>query len=142
LSVSGPSAIEYRSYRGKTRRRILERQLHILLVSDQRNHAISIMLALIFRLPLQRCHRPARFLAAPYPPSLPFRKQFGSARMEPVVAEGSNQEPLLAQTRALIDQESWALDEDRMGVIKTYYFKTYTKCLVSARSIASRNNYH
>jgi hypothetical protein len=31
----------------------------------------------------------------------------------------------------LINDHSWILDVDGMGLSKTYWFKTYTKCLVS-----------
>lgn len=51
-------------------------------------------------------------------------------RMDPVFADGVDQEKLSVPLRSLIEQKQWALDEDRAGVVKTYYFKTYTKCLV------------
>lgn len=37
---------------------------------------------------------------------------------------------LAAETNSLLDS-NWSLDEELMGLQKTYYFKTYTKCQVS-----------
>ncbi|KAG5298481.1 pterin-4-alpha-carbinolamine dehydratase [Histoplasma ohiense] len=34
---------------------------------------------------------------------------------------------LAAETNSLLDS-NWSLDEEQMGLQKTYYFKTYTKC--------------
>lgn len=57
--------------------------------------------------------------------------------MEPIFAEGVDREQALPRTQALLDQGQWKLDEERMGLLKTYYFKTYTKCLVR-RTLFSR----
>lgn len=48
----------------------------------------------------------------------------------PVFAENVNPEQLLAPLQSLLEEKQWNLDEEGMGVAKTYYFKTYTKCLV------------
>lgn len=48
----------------------------------------------------------------------------------PIFAENVNPEQLSAPLQSLLEEEQWSLDEEGMGVAKTYYFKTYTKCLV------------
>lgn len=48
----------------------------------------------------------------------------------PIFTEGVNSEQLSAPLQSLLEEEQWDLDEEGMGVVKTYYFKTYTKCLV------------
>jgi hypothetical protein len=53
-----------------------------------------------------------------------------AASADPVFADFANREQLSALLQPLIEQKRWTLDEDRAGVAKTYYFKTYTKCLV------------
>lgn len=48
---------------------------------------------------------------------------------EPQFAEGIDAE----QVRPLVDallEKGWKLDDDGMGVLKTYYFKTYFKAVV------------
>jgi hypothetical protein len=52
--------------------------------------------------------------------------------IEPIFADGLDRNQFLPPTQALLEEEQWTLDEERMGVYKTYYFKTYTKCLVRA----------
>jgi 4a-hydroxytetrahydrobiopterin dehydratase len=49
--------------------------------------------------------------------------------MEPKFSDGADQSELKAETEALLEG-GWTLDEAQMGVSKTYYFKTYSKCLV------------
>jgi len=49
--------------------------------------------------------------------------------MQPKITEGQDESKLMAEAKALLDS-GWALDEEEMGVKKTYYFKTYTKALV------------
>jgi hypothetical protein len=44
-------------------------------------------------------------------------------------SEGSDGSKFLEETNTLLET-GWRLDEDQMGVQKTYYFKTYTKALV------------
>lgn len=50
--------------------------------------------------------------------------------MQPIFSEGANEELLMAEMQALSNSD-WILDEEQMGITKTYYFKTYTKALVS-----------
>ena len=47
----------------------------------------------------------------------------------PIFAENANPEQLSAPLQSLLEKQ-WTLDDEGMGVAKTYYFKTYTKCLV------------
>lgn len=49
---------------------------------------------------------------------------------EPIFAAGVDRDQFLPPTRALLEEGQWTLDEECMGVTKTFYFKTYTKCLV------------
>lgn len=49
---------------------------------------------------------------------------------KPIFAEDMNPEQLSAPLQSLLEEKQWTLDEEGMGVAKTYYFKTYTKCLV------------
>jgi hypothetical protein len=49
---------------------------------------------------------------------------------KPIFAENANPEQLSAPLQSLLEEEQWTLDDEGMGVAKTYYFKTYTKCLV------------
>lgn len=49
---------------------------------------------------------------------------------KPIFAENANPEQLSAPLQSLLEEKQWTLDEEGMGVAKTYYFKTYTKCLV------------
>ncbi|OKL63021.1 hypothetical protein UA08_02047 [Talaromyces atroroseus] len=80
----------------------------------------------------------------------PTRKNFASAvdradSAEPVFPDSVNCERLSALLRSLIEQKQWTLDEDRAGVAKTYYFKTYTKCLDFTQVIGIRSkskNHH
>ncbi|KAL1995399.1 hypothetical protein VTN49DRAFT_1586 [Thermomyces lanuginosus] len=73
------------------------------------------------------------------------RRQMSSLTMEPVFAEGVDREQALPRINALLDQGQWKLDEERMGLLKTYYFKTYTKCLDFSQVIGIRSkskNHH
>lgn len=49
--------------------------------------------------------------------------------MEPKFSAGVDKDQLTGKVEALL-RNNWTLDEDRMGLQKTYYFKTYTKCMV------------
>ena len=49
--------------------------------------------------------------------------------MPPKISEGQDETNLIAEAKALAEN-GWALDNEEMGVKKTYYFKTYTKALV------------
>jgi hypothetical protein len=48
---------------------------------------------------------------------------------EPQFAEGVDGSQLQTELNTLLEQ-GWALDEDGMGVKKTFYFKTYFKAVV------------
>jgi len=50
--------------------------------------------------------------------------------MQPKFSEGADESQLMTETETLLEGE-WKLDEEQMGVEKTYYFKTYTKALVT-----------
>jgi hypothetical protein len=49
--------------------------------------------------------------------------------MEPNLSAGANTAQLIGEVEALL-ANGWMLDEEQRGLQKTYYFKTYTKCLV------------
>ncbi|KAK2796491.1 hypothetical protein FQN50_009536 [Emmonsiellopsis sp. PD_5] len=56
----------------------------------------------------------------------------------------NEREQLAADTRSLLEH-GWSLDEEQMGVKKTFYFKTYTKCQDFFNMIAIRSksaNHH
>jgi hypothetical protein len=42
---------------------------------------------------------------------------------------GADEGQVMAETESLIGHK-WKLDKDRMGIEKTFYFRTYTKCQV------------
>lgn len=48
---------------------------------------------------------------------------------------GANPDQLNGEVEALL-KDAWELDEERMGLKKTYHFKTYTKCQVERAAIA------
>ncbi len=50
--------------------------------------------------------------------------------MQPKLSEGQDEQTLIAEANALAEK-GWDLDDQKMGVQKTYHFKTYTKALVS-----------
>ena len=56
---------------------------------------------------------------------------------EPQFAEGIDVEQLRPRVDALVGN-GWKLDEDGTGVLKTYYFKTYFKAVVSLSSVFLR----
>ncbi|KKA16994.1 Pterin-4-alpha-carbinolamine dehydratase family protein [Rasamsonia emersonii CBS 393.64] len=60
---------------------------------------------------------------------------------EPIFAAGVDQDQFLPQTQALLEEGQWTLDEERMGVTKTFYFKTYTKCLIIGIRSKSKNHH-
>jgi 4a-hydroxytetrahydrobiopterin dehydratase len=49
---------------------------------------------------------------------------------EPQFAEGLDPEQLRPQLNELQDQ-GWRLDEDKIGIKKTFYFRSYFKAVVS-----------
>lgn len=51
--------------------------------------------------------------------------------MEPRFSSGADVEQLTEELNGLLEKK-WVLDEEQMGIKKTFYFRTYTKCLVSA----------
>lgn len=53
--------------------------------------------------------------------------------MEPKISEGQDESKLITEMRALAEN-GWILDDQDMGIKKTYYFKTYTKALVTSIS--------
>jgi hypothetical protein len=52
-----------------------------------------------------------------------------SSIMQPKFSEGQDEAKVMEETRALI-KNGWDLDDDGMGIRKTYHFKNYTKALV------------
>ena len=52
--------------------------------------------------------------------------------MQPKVSEGQDKSNVIAETNALLEN-GWRLDNEEMGVNRTFYFKTYTKALVRGR---------
>lgn len=54
--------------------------------------------------------------------------------MPPNISEGQDEGKVVAEADALL-VHGWKLDEEQIGLIKTYYFKTYTKALVRERTI-------
>ncbi len=51
--------------------------------------------------------------------------------MEPQISEGQDKKQLIADVTAL-GENGWILDDEAVGLRKTYHFKTYTKALVSS----------
>ena len=49
--------------------------------------------------------------------------------MQPKISEGQDENKIITEAKALVEN-GWALDDEEMGVKKTYHFKTYTKALV------------
>lgn len=49
--------------------------------------------------------------------------------MEPNFSDGVDKEKLRREVETLY-KTGWELDEEKIGLVKTYPFKTYTKCLV------------
>ncbi|KAK7534669.1 pterin 4 alpha carbinolamine dehydratase-domain-containing protein [Phyllosticta citricarpa] len=52
-----------------------------------------------------------------------------SIQMAPKFAPGSDEGLLAQQTQALVQEHGWELDQEEMGLLKTFNFKTYTKAL-------------
>ena len=57
------------------------------------------------------------------------KQQSISSIMQPKISEGQDESRLIAEAKAL-RENGWRLDDEAMGVKKTYHFKTYTKALV------------
>ena len=49
--------------------------------------------------------------------------------MQPKLSEGQDESRVMAEAKALLEN-GWTLDDEEVGVKKTYHFKTYTKALV------------
>ena len=49
--------------------------------------------------------------------------------MQPKLSEGQDESKVMAEAKALLEN-GWTLDDEEVGVRKTYHFKTYTKALV------------
>lgn len=49
--------------------------------------------------------------------------------MHPKLSEGQEESRVIAEAKALLEN-GWILDDEEVGVKKTYYFKTYIKALV------------
>lgn len=49
--------------------------------------------------------------------------------MQPKLSEGQDEIRVTAEAKALLEN-GWRLDDEEVGVKKTYHFKTYTKALV------------
>ena len=49
--------------------------------------------------------------------------------MQPKISQGNDDNRVMAEAKALIEN-GWILDDEAMGVKKTFHFKTYTKSLV------------
>ena len=49
--------------------------------------------------------------------------------MLPKLSEGQEESRVMAEAKALLEN-GWILDDEEVGVKKTYHFKTYTKALV------------
>ena len=56
-------------------------------------------------------------------------KAFYTSIMQPKVSEGQDTRKVIAETNVLLGK-GWALDDEEMGIKRTFYFKTYTKALV------------
>lgn len=56
-------------------------------------------------------------------------KTFYTSRMQLKVSEGQDTSKVIAETTVLLGK-GWALDDEEMGIKRTFYFKTYTKALV------------
>ncbi|KAE8328166.1 transcriptional coactivator/pterin dehydratase [Aspergillus sergii] len=56
----------------------------------------------------------------------------------PKFARGMDKDQLQPELNSLLEQ-GWALDEDGMGVKKTYYFKTYFKAVSFVNVVASQS---
>ena len=50
-----------------------------------------------------------------------------------MLSKGQDESKVIAEAKTLFES-GWNLDEEEMGVKKTYYFKTYTKALVGGLS--------
>jgi hypothetical protein len=52
-----------------------------------------------------------------------------STTQQPIYAQGEEENKLNPELNKLFES-GWELDENKMGIKKTYHFKTYTKVLV------------
>ena len=58
-----------------------------------------------------------------------FKRTYSISSMQPKLSEGQDESRVLAEAKALLEN-GWILDDEEVGVKKTYHFKTYTKALV------------
>ena len=49
--------------------------------------------------------------------------------MQPKLSERQDESSVMAEAKALLEN-GWIMDDEEVGVKKTYHFKTYTKALV------------
>lgn len=56
-----------------------------------------------------------------------------SAKMQPRFSSGTDEDQSLTEVNALLERK-WMLDEDSMGIQKTFNFPTFAKALVNAFS--------
>ncbi|KAB8069835.1 transcriptional coactivator/pterin dehydratase [Aspergillus leporis] len=71
-------------------------------------------------------------------PSRAFSHSSSKMAAEPQFAEGVDGSQLQTELNTLLEQ-GWALDEDGMGVKKTFYFKTYFKAVSFVNVVASQS---
>ncbi len=61
--------------------------------------------------------------------NVPLRRSLSDSAMQPRIADGEDGEKLTRELSILLES-GWQLDEEDIGVQKTYHLKTYTKVLV------------
>ncbi|KAL8817826.1 MAG: hypothetical protein Q9223_003418 [Gallowayella weberi] len=61
--------------------------------------------------------------------------------MQPKMAEGQNEKELTEELSTLLER-GWQLDEELVGVRKTYHLKTYTKVLRSGSLTVHWTTHH
>ncbi|KAF2835003.1 hypothetical protein M501DRAFT_942880 [Patellaria atrata CBS 101060] len=65
------------------------------------------------------------------------------ASTNPQFSSGADKSAMAEEVSALLDAE-WKLSDDRIGIEKTYYFKTYTKvlvCYLYSEACTSKNHH-
>ena len=50
--------------------------------------------------------------------------------MQPKFSEGQDQSQVLANLKDLVQNNGWQLDEEQIGIQKTYHLRTYTNVIV------------
>lgn len=61
--------------------------------------------------------------------NIPVRRSLSDSAMQLNIADGEDRDKLTREFSTLFEN-GWQLDEDNVGVRKTYHLKTYTKVLV------------